>query len=100
MFFRGFKYYLVSYLRGSDYRNPELVKYYIRGVLATGYGTYNFIKYFKGSGVPRARIINIKSRRKRREHRSRKIEKRRRKEEIFYFPKPKNREDLVRFSVR
>ena len=65
-----------------------------------GYGTYNFVKYFKGGGVPRACIINTNSRKSRSEHRYRKLEKRRRKEVRLYFPQPKNREDLVRCSVR
>ena len=39
-----------------------------------GYGTYIFVKYFKGSVVPRACILNTKSINKRKEHRSRKLE--------------------------
>ena len=58
----------------------HLIKYYIIRVLATGYGTYNFVKYFKEYGVPRDRILNTKSIKKSREHRSCKIKKRRRKE--------------------
>ena len=77
------------------------MKYYIRQGLSTDHGTYNFVKYFKGSGVTRASILNTKSRKKRREHCSRKkFQKRRRKEERLSFPKPKNREYLVRYSVR
>ena len=91
MFVRGFKDYLVSYLRALGSRNTKLIKYHIRQVLATGYGAYNFIKYFKGYVVPRARILNIKSIKKRREHCYRKLKKRIRKEEIIDFPKPKNR---------
>ena len=77
-----------------------LIKSYIRRVLATDYRTYNFVKYFKGSGVPPARILNTKSRKRRRERHSSKLEKRIRKGERLSFPKPKNREDLVRCSVR
>ena len=91
MFVRGFKEYLVSYLQASGFRNPVLIKYYIGQVLATGYRKYNFIKYFKGSGVPCAYILYIMGRRKRREHCSRKPEKRRGKEERLSFPKPKNK---------
>ena len=54
-----------------------------------GYGTYNFVKYFKGSGVPCARILNTNSRKKRGEHIYCKLGKRRRKEERLYFPKLK-----------
>ena len=82
------------------FRNPELIKAYIIRFLATGYGTYNFVKCFKGSGVPRAHILNTNSRKKRREHFSHELEKRKSKEEILYFLEPKNREDLVRCSVR
>ena len=67
MFFCVLKDYPVSWPRASKFRNPELVKSYIRRVLAMGYGTYNFVKYFKGSGVPRACILNTKIRKKRRE---------------------------------
>ena len=74
---------------------PVLIKSYKGQVLATGYRTYDFIKCFKGYGAPHARISNIKSRKKKREHRSRKLEKRGRKEEIYIFTKPKNREDPV-----
>ena len=49
----------------------------------------NFIKCLKGSRAPRARIPNIKSRKNRREPCSSKLEKRRRKEEILSFSKPK-----------
>ena len=58
------KYYLVSYLRALGFRNPELIKSYIRRGLAMGYGTYNFVKYFKVSGVPCARILNEKIRKR------------------------------------
>ena len=77
-----------------------LIKYYIRRVLATGFGAIKFIKLLKGSRAPRARISNIKSKNKRREHRYRKLEKRGRKEERLYFSKPENKEDLVGCSVR
>ena len=77
-----------------------LIKYYIRQFLATGYGTYNFIKYFKGYGVPCVCILNVKSRKKRIENLSHKHRKRRRKEARLSFPKPKNRENIVRCSVR
>ena len=69
--------------------NPVLRKSYIRRVLSTGYITINFINLFKGYRATRASISNIKSRKKRIKHRSRKIEKMRRKEEILYFPKTK-----------
>ena len=71
------------------FRNPELIKYYIIRVLATVYRTYIFVKYFKGYGVPRARILDIRSRKKRRERCYRKLEKRIRKEERLSFPKIK-----------
>ena len=83
---------------GSE--NPVFIISYIRRVLATGYEIIKFIKCLKGSRETRARISNIKSRRRIREHRSRKIEKRRRKEEIISFTKPQNREDLIKLSVR
>ena len=76
-----------------------LIISYIRRVLATGYGIISFIKCLKGSRSTRASISNIKSRKKRREPRSRKIEKIRRKEELLYFQKPKNREDIIICSV-
>ena len=66
-----------------------LIKYYIRRVLATGYGAYNFIKFLKRSGASCACISNIRSRKKRREHRYCKIEKRGRKEERLSFPNKK-----------
>ena len=65
MFVRGLKDYLVSQIRAPGFRNPELIKSYIRLVLATGYGTYNFLKYFKRCGVPRACILTINIRKKR-----------------------------------
>ena len=66
-----------------------------------GYGTYNFIKHFKVSGVPRACILNKNGRKKRREHHSRKLEKKiEGKKKDLDFPKPKNIEYLVRCSVR
>ena len=77
-----------------------LIKSYIRRVLAKGYIIINFIKCFKGSRSTHALTSNIKSRKKIREHCSRKLGKRGRKKERLYFPKPKNREDLVRCSVR
>ena len=77
-----------------------LIKYYIRRVLATGYGAIKFIKFLRESRAPRACISNIKSKNKRREHCYRKPKKRRRKEERLSFQKPENREDLVRCSVR
>ena len=87
MFVCGLKDYIVPSLRASGFINTEVIKPYIRWVLSTGYGTYNFVKYFKGSGVPHAIILNTNSRKKRREHRSCKLEKRRRKEERLSFPK-------------
>ena len=96
MFVRGFKDYLVSQIQTSGLENPVLIKSYIRRVLSTGYGTYNLIKCLKGSRTPCARISNIKSRKNRREHRYRKLEKMGRKEERI----PKNRQDLLRLSVR
>ena len=89
IFVRGLKDYLLSYLRASGFRNTELIKFYIRWVLATGYRTYNFLKYFIGSGVTRACILNTNSRKNRREYCSRKPKKRRRKEERLSFSKPK-----------
>ena len=91
---------LVSQLHASGFRNPKLIKSYIRRGLAMGYGTYKFVQYFKWYGVPCARILNTNSRKKRREHCSRKLKKRRRKEERLSFSRTKNRQDLVRFSVR
>ena len=55
------------------------------------YGTYNFIKCLKGSVAPGARISNIKSGKKRREHRSSKNEKKRKKEERLSITKKKER---------
>ena len=66
-----------------------LIISYIRRVLATGYKIINFIKCLKVYIATRTRISNIRSRKKRREPRSRKIEKKRRKEERLSFPKPK-----------
>ena len=65
-----------------------LIKSYIICVLATGYGTINFIKVLKGSRSTRAHISNINSINKRREHRSHKLEKgdRRKKEFLFQIP--------------
>ena len=89
IFVRGLKDYLLSYLRASGFRNTELIKFYIRRVLATGYRTYNFFKYFKGSGVPRARVLNTKSRKKRRKHRSCKLEKGEGRKRDFLFQNQK-----------
>ena len=75
MFIRGFQDYLVSYIRASGFINTNIIKSYIRRVLAREYGTYNFVKYFRGSVVPRARILNAKSSKKGREHCYRKLEK-------------------------
>ena len=41
-------------------RKSVLIKYYIRYVLATGYGTINFIKCLKGSGATRAILKKYK----------------------------------------
>ena len=68
--------YLVSYLKTLGLGKPVLRKSYIRRVLAMGYGTINFIKCLKGSRATHARISNINSRKKRREHHSHKLEKR------------------------
>ena len=77
------------------------MKSYIRQVLATGYRKDNFVKYFKGYGVPRACIINTNILKNRREHRSRKLEKGEgKKKERLSFPKPKNRENIVRCYMR
>ena len=65
-----------------------------------GYGTINFIKCLKGYREPRAIISNIKSRQNRREHCSCKLEKWEGRKKDFLFQNPKNREDIVRFSVR
>ena len=65
-----------------------------------GCGTYNFVKYFKGSGVPHFRILNKNIRKKRREHHYSKLENRRSKEERLSFQKPNNRNDLVRWYVK
>ena len=62
-----------------------LIISYIRRVLATGYKIINFIKFLKGSRVPHARISNIKSGKKRREPRSRKIEKEKGRKKDFLF---------------
>ena len=72
-----------------------LIISYIICVIATGYEIINFIKCLKGYRAPSACISNIKSRKKIREHHSRKLEKRTGKEERLYFPEPKNREDLI-----
>ena len=47
----------------------------VRCVQSTGYEIINLIKYLKGSRTTRARISNIKGRKKRIEPRSRKLEK-------------------------
>ena len=73
------------------FRNTDLIKSYIKRVLTTGYGTYNFVKDFKGYGVPCDCSINTKSRKKRIENLYRKLEKRIKKEERLSFPKPKKR---------
>ena len=62
-----------------------LIKLYIRQVIAAGCGTINFIKLFIGSIAPRARISNIKSINKRREHRSRKLERGEGRKKDFLF---------------
>ena len=80
---------MVSYLRDSGFRNTKLIKSYIRQVLTTGYRTYKFVKYFKGSGVSRACILNTKSRKKRREHCSRKLEKVEGRKKDFLFQNQK-----------
>ena len=66
MFVRGLKDYLVSELLSLIFINTDLIKYYLGRGLATRYGTYNFVKYFKGSGLPRACILNTNIRKKRR----------------------------------
>ena len=68
MFVRGFRDYLVSYIRALGLENPVLTKSYIRRVLATGYGTINFTRFLKGSRATGACILNIKSIKKIREH--------------------------------
>ena len=55
-----------------------IISYIIR-VLATGYEVINFIILLKGYIAPRARIENIRSRKKRREPCSCKLEKMRKK---------------------
>ena len=75
MFVCDFRDYIISYLRASGFKKTVLIKYYIRGVLATGYEIINFIKCLKVSRSPRARISDIKSRKTRIEHRSCKIKK-------------------------
>ena len=64
-----------------------LIKYYIRRVLATGYGKIKFIKFLKGSRENRARISNIKGRKKRREHLYREIEKKGKEGRNNFFSK-------------
>ena len=71
-------------------RNPVVIKYYIRRVIAPGYGRINLIKLLKGSRATCFCILNIKNRKKRREHRFCKLGKRRSKEDILSFPKPQN----------
>ena len=75
-------------------------KSYIRCVLATGYETINFIKCLKEYRATRDHNKNIKSRNKRREHYYSKLEKVKGRKKEFLLPKPKNREYLIRFSVR
>ena len=82
---RGFKEYLVSWLRTTGLENHVLIIYYIRRVLATGYKIINFIKFLKVFRATRDRISNIKSRKKRREHRSRKLEKGEGRKKDFLF---------------
>ena len=77
-----------------------IIKYYIRRVLATCYGKMNFIKRLKVSRATRARILKTKSIKKRRDHCSRKLEKGEEREKNFIFENPKNREDLIRCSMR
>ena len=77
-----------------------LIISYIRRVPATGYEIINFVKCLKGSRETRALISNINTRKKRRYPLSSKLLKSRIKEESISFPKPKNREYLIRFSVR
>ena len=77
-----------------------IIKCYIRRVLSTGCETIKFLKSLKGSGATRARISNIKSRKKRIEHRSRIIEKEEVRKKDFLFQNQKNREDTVRLSMR
>ena len=68
----------LSSLLATNYvlRNHVLIIFYIRRVISTGYKIINFIKFLKGSIAARARISNIKSRKKRTEPRSRKLGKR------------------------
>ena len=75
-----------------------LIKSYKRRVLATGYGTINFIKLLKGSRATCAPISNINNKKEKREHRSRKLEKRegRKKHSLFQTSK---KEDIIRCSV-
>ena len=71
----------------------------MRRVLASGYEVLNFIKCLKEYRVHRARFPNINSRKKKSEPCSCKLKKIKIKEEILYFPKPKNREGIIRCSV-
>ena len=64
----------------------------LRHVLALENEKPIFYKVLERYRALRARNPNKKSRKKRREPRSRKLEKRIMKEERSYFPKPKNRE--------
>ena len=67
--------------------NHALIISYIRHVVATDYKIINMIKRLTEYRSPCACISNIKSRKKRRKPRYRKLEKSRRKEERLYFPK-------------
>ena len=69
--------------------DPVPIKSYIRRVIAMGYGKINVIKCLKGSRATRARISNIKSRKKIREHRYRKLEKGEGRKKDFIFQNKK-----------
>ena len=64
-----------------------------------GYGTYNFLKYSKGFGVSCDHILNTNIRKKRREHRSCKIEKGEGRKKDFLFRNQKYIKGIVRCSV-
>ena len=89
MIFRSLRGYLFSKIKATGLKNTVFILCYIRRILSTSYEVINFIKILKGSRATRAHISNINIRKKRIEHCSRKIEKRRRKEERLSFPKPK-----------
>ena len=90
----GFGDYLVSKLQTTGLENAVLIKFYKGTFLATGYETINFIKCLKGSIATRARISNISSRHNRREHVSRKPQKKEKEGKKSFFSKTPKTESI------